>query len=102
VKDLLITLDRLPIVRPLPPVTSGRDPLARESRFALTVWRAGRAVPDFEAHFGWMEAGGDAASGAVALWMPATGQLLVVPEEIVSSLRALFLTAGGDANGVRN
>lgn len=98
VKDLLVTLDRLPIVRPLPPVPAGRDPLARESRFVLTVWRAGRSVPDLEAHFGRMEAGGDAASAPAALWMPATGQLLVVPAEIVFSLRALFLTAGGGAN----
>lgn len=98
VQDLLLTLDRLPIVRPLPPPPSGRDPLARESRFVLTVWRAGRSVPELEAHFGRMEAGGDAASAPAALWLPATGQLLVVPGEIVSSLRALFLTAGGGVN----
>ncbi len=98
VKDLLIAFDRLPIVRPLPPMMAGRDPLASESRFVLTAWRAGRPVPDLEAHFGRMGVSGDAVSAPAALWMPATGQLLIVPEEIVLSLRALFLTAGGGAN----
>ena len=98
VEDLVLTLDRLPIVRPLPPTPAGRNPLAGENRFVLTAWRAGRSVQDLEAHFGRLTAGGDADSAPAALWMPATGQLLVVPEEIVSSLRALFLIAGGGAN----
>ena len=99
VKDLVMTLDRLPIVRPLPPAPAGRDPLAGENRFALTVWRDGRPAPDPAVHFGRLAAGGDAAAPEAAIWIPAIGRLLVVPGEIVTSLLALFLTAGGRADG---
>lgn len=94
VEDLVTTLDRLPIVRPLPPAPAGREPLAAPDRFALTAWRGGAAAPALEARFGRLAADGAAPA---ALWLPASGQLLVVPDALLIGLRALFLGADAGA-----
>ncbi len=78
--DLQITLDRLEARRILPPASE--DPLAATPRWRLRAW-----LPDGRAPEVWF--GRLAADQRPAVWDPADGKVIVVPEEILVTLRNL-------------
>jgi hypothetical protein len=78
--DLQIALDRLDCVEVLDP--RPEDPLAARERWRLRVWFAGGRLAEV-----WL--GRLPQDGRAAVWDPADGKCLVVPEEILISLRNL-------------
>jgi hypothetical protein len=78
--DLQTHLDRLPVDAVLPP--SPNDPLQPTLR-----WRVRTVMPDGTVSTVWL--GSLAADGRPALWEPRDGKVLVIPGEILLSLRNL-------------
>ncbi len=87
--DLVTTLERLPLVRPLPPAPAGHDPLAAPYRAVLTVWSPGEGAAT--AQLGLLAAG---SGERAACWSPATGRLVEVPREILGTIKGMFLAMG--------
>ncbi len=80
VHDVQVTLDRLPATAVLDP--SPGDPLAPERRTTITAWS-----PD--GHRFQVVIGRLVADDRAAVWDPATGKLLRLPDEILVTLRNL-------------
>ncbi len=83
--DMQMALDRLPAVEILPPAAA--DPLQTKEHFTVTAW-----LPEGRRHD--LALGRLRASGRPAVWDPVDGKVLVVPEEVLISLRALRMSLG--------
>ncbi len=80
--DLQLTLDRLECVEAL--ASSPQNPLAANERWRLRAWLPGSDPVEV-----WL--GRSRQDGRPLLWRPADGQCLVVPQEILITLRNLRL-----------
>jgi len=102
-QDLVVNLNRLDVLAPLPPTTN-RAVLAEQERVRMVLTWSAEGQTDSEPRelileFGYLEADQLPAgtklartqddSPAVGLWFPATGKLLQVPSQFMTTARNL-------------
>lgn len=80
--DMQITLDRLEALEILPP--AAEDPLRAQERWRLRAW-----LPAGRFHEVWLGRLED--DGRAAVWEPADGKCVVIPEQMLITLRNLRL-----------
>lgn len=85
VRDLVVNLGRQPILRALPPRRDG-DPLREDGRAGIVLtFGTGPGARTRQWEAGWLRE--PVAGATAAVWEPATGQLLAIPDELPVSLR---------------
>lgn len=85
VRDLVVNLERQRIVAVLPPVTRG-NPLRDSGRTVVTLtFGSGPGAQVHRREVGWLREPVDGARAAV--WDPATGQLLGIPDDLPITMR---------------
>ncbi len=100
-RDLVLSLERLEIVAPLPPTLSQEEALRPPFGYVVTVWGAGRPPAGEMAQFGLPATNGgrgEADSSAAVAWFPADGKRLLIDRQFLVSLRNLCLSIAGDGS----
>lgn len=84
-RDLVVNLDRQPLIAVLPPCTSP-DPLRADGRVRVTLTR-GAGGPAETCELGWLRE--PVAGVTVAMWSPSSGRLVGIGDALPVSVRNL-------------